>query len=114
SFARPAPCSSSRGSPSSDSYPLSLHDALPIFARIVSNKSERLQMIEVWWNGNVGSIKPMAVSVLSELFPGEVFVGVHFSARSDRSEEHTSELQSRENLVCRLLLAKTKESMTSG
>src|SRR5690606_39558078 len=27
-----------------------------------------------------------------------------------RSEEHTSELQSRENLVCRLLLEKTKVS----
>src|SRR5690606_41817723 len=30
--------------------------------------------------------------------------------RSFRSEEHTSELQSRENLVCRLLLEKKKES----
>src|SRR5690606_35009414 len=29
-------------------------------------------------------------------------------ANSDRSEEHTSELQSRENLVCRLLLEKKK------
>src|SRR5690606_41623389 len=29
-------------------------------------------------------------------------------ARSTRSEEHTSELQSRENLVCRLLLEKKK------
>src|SRR5690606_42130222 len=28
--------------------------------------------------------------------------------RRSRSEEHTSELQSRENLVCRLLLAKNK------
>src|SRR5690606_39279310 len=28
--------------------------------------------------------------------------------RLDRSEEHTSELQSRENLVCRLLLEKKK------
>src|SRR5436309_4857749 len=28
--------------------------------------------------------------------------------REDRSEEHTSELQSRENLVCRLLLEKKK------
>src|SRR5690606_41142318 len=28
----------------------------------------------------------------------------------DRSEEHTSELQSRENLVCRLLLEKKKET----
>src|SRR5690606_41044641 len=31
---------------------------------------------------------------------------------SDRSEEHTSELQSRENLVCRLLLEKKKKDMT--
>src|SRR5690606_40530838 len=30
------------------------------------------------------------------------------SAASKRSEEHTSELQSRENLVCRLLLEKKK------
>src|SRR5690606_39881879 len=30
--------------------------------------------------------------------------------RPDRSEEHTSELQSRENLVCRLLLEKKKLS----
>src|SRR5690606_39937188 len=29
-------------------------------------------------------------------------------ARAPRSEEHTSELQSRENLVCRLLLEKKK------
>ena len=29
-----------------------------------------------------------------------------------RSEEHTSELQSRENLVCRLLLEKKKKQMT--
>src|SRR5690606_42015390 len=29
-------------------------------------------------------------------------------ARAERSEEHTSELQSRENLVCRLLLEKKK------
>src|SRR5436309_8343082 len=29
--------------------------------------------------------------------------------RSVRSEEHTSELQSRENLVCRLLLEKKKD-----
>src|SRR2546430_12209755 len=29
--------------------------------------------------------------------------------RSGRSEEHTSELQSQSNLVCRLLLAKTRK-----
>src|SRR6266511_6159208 len=31
------------------------------------------------------------------------------AARVPRSEEHTSELQSRENLVCRLLLEKKKK-----
>src|SRR5690606_41789784 len=31
------------------------------------------------------------------------------SSRRTRSEEHTSELQSRENLVCRLLLEKKKK-----
>src|SRR5690606_40692835 len=33
-------------------------------------------------------------------------------ARPGRSEEHTSELQSRENLVCRLLLEKKKSTST--
>src|SRR5690606_40926381 len=36
----------------------------------------------------------------------EVFV---LATESKRSEEHTSELQSRENLVCRLLLEKKKQ-----
>src|SRR5690606_22886072 len=34
--------------------------------------------------------------------------GGHFLPNAVRSEEHTSELQSRENLVCRLLLEKKK------
>src|SRR5690606_39713370 len=49
-------------------------------------------------------------------FVGE-FVGAFLGAvltwlayREHRSEEHTSELQSRENLVCRLLLEKKKKS----
>src|SRR5690606_41944279 len=47
--------------------------------------------------------KPMFLSVF-DMFK----VGVGPS----RSEEHTSELQSRENLVCRLLLEKKKETIT--
>src|SRR5690606_40985998 len=35
--------------------------------------------------------------------------GNRLADRPGRSEEHTSELQSRENLVCRLLLEKKKE-----
>src|SRR5690606_41399662 len=34
--------------------------------------------------------------------------------RSPRSEEHTSELQSRENLVCRLLLEKKKNRQVNN
>src|SRR5690606_40838404 len=36
----------------------------------------------------------------------------HLPEVSQRSEEHTSELQSRENLVCRLLLEKKKKNNT--
>src|SRR5690606_41921569 len=35
-------------------------------------------------------------------------------ATHSRSEEHTSELQSRENLVCRLLLEKKKKTSKAG
>src|SRR5690606_41523358 len=37
-----------------------------------------------------------------------------WSGSTNRSEEHTSELQSRENLVCRLLLEKKKENTTTS
>src|SRR5690606_39752433 len=39
--------------------------------------------------------------------------GLHRRVLSGRSEEHTSELQSRENLVCRLLLEKKKTHGTA-
>src|SRR3712207_7442897 len=45
--------------------------------------------------------------VLREIEPGDD-CGVCFSEREERSEEHTSELQSRQYLVCRLLLEKKK------
>src|SRR3712207_6905313 len=37
----------------------------------------------------------------------------HHRQRSSRSEEHTSELQSRQYLVCRLLLEKNKKVVTA-
>src|SRR5215208_7601108 len=37
----------------------------------------------------------------------------HRGRRADRSEEHTSELQSRGHLVCRLLLEKKKKNKLS-
>src|SRR2546422_7170496 len=55
---------------------------------------------------------------ISHLFSWEVwslFSGLEFSSRpagpGRRSEEHTSELQSRLHLVCRLLLEKKKEKV---
>src|SRR5207302_6858884 len=44
--------------------------------------------------------------------PGDRHPGHHLHARplAHRSEEHTSELQSRENLVCRLLLEKKNKN----
>src|SRR5690606_41089631 len=59
----------------------------------------------------------------AKLFPGGVLSKYAFGAQADqllavdldqiRSEEHTSELQSRENLVCRLLLEKKKNHSVS-
>src|SRR3712207_7754898 len=40
-------------------------------------------------------------------------VGMHYQKRR-RSEEHTSELQSRQYLVCRLLLEKKKQDISSN
>src|SRR2546427_7120455 len=37
-------------------------------------------------------------------------LGIHFLTAWTRSEEHTSELQSQSNLVCRLLLEKKKKN----
>src|SRR5690606_39876824 len=49
--------------------------------------------------------QPHRLEDVLRLLPG-------FSPASVRSEEHTSELQSRENLVCRLLLEKKKSRKT--
>src|SRR5438093_4369461 len=43
---------------------------------------------------------------------GRLFGGRGHVSRKDRSEEHTSELQSLTNLVCRLLLEKKKKKKT--
>src|SRR5438105_6789086 len=41
-------------------------------------------------------------------FAGVAMIRAYHVSRNDRSEEHTSELQSRVDLVCRLLLEKKK------
>src|SRR5690606_41785217 len=78
---------------------LSLHDALPISGRLLLG--DRAQVL------HQASIRrvPGATVVLDDLLREE---GRPQVADRHRSEEHTSELQSRENLVCRLLLEKKK------
>src|SRR5438132_7799327 len=61
-------------------YTLSLHDALPIYDQVAGDDG----------------IDPVGVAV-------------HPPHGVARSEEHTSELQSHSDLVCRLLLEKKKE-----
>src|SRR3712207_8730792 len=82
-------------------YTLSLHDALPISLGGWAKQSAYLR----------GQILYRAAEML-EMRQAELATEV---ARSDgarrekRSEEHTSELQSRQYLVCRLLLEKKKQ-----
>src|SRR5437870_10885191 len=71
-----------------DIYTLSLHDALPISFR---------------WDGAVRGALSVRSTVASRRFTPR-----------ERSEEHTSELQSRGHLVCRLLLEKKKSRNASS
>src|SRR5207249_5059885 len=85
--------------PSTAISTLSLHDALPIYPSESSSRRgrvcrcrhspdhERYPAPDCW------RVAPWAIP---------------FPLRSSRSEEHTSELQSRFDLVCRLLLEKKK------
>src|SRR5205085_12034776 len=95
-------------------YTLSLHDALPILdaeehldglvlrAEHGDEEEAPLVAVEVGVGDRVllleGGVEVLAVGVAVEQLV------------SKRSEEHTSELQSQSNLVCRLLLEKKKKN----
>src|SRR5690349_23134089 len=90
-------------------YTLSLHDALPIcltpaFAGWVGG--ERLVVVlSPWLLALLGAaLGWLAGGVLNRV------LGWSFRMFNARSEEHTSELQSRRDLVCRLLLEKKKQN----
>src|SRR5438270_9356698 len=81
-------------------YTLSLHDALPISHPLLEPPADR----------NVAATPARPVRN-ADLDPAPVLEGKSGSpsvAQRGRSEEHTSELQSQSNLVCRLLLEKKK------
>src|SRR5687768_18010511 len=57
---------------------------------------------------DVGQVRQGVTATFSvDAFPGDTFTG---AVTPCRSEEHTSELQSRLHLVCRLLLEKKKKN----
>src|SRR3712207_7427329 len=74
-------------------YTLSLHDALPIFG-LGWDAVEALDAIHA------------ARSISFIAYAEDALRWHHGSGSAERSEEHTSELQSRQYLVCRLLLEK--------
>src|SRR2546430_10239842 len=59
-----------------------------------------------------GSDRQRILAVRDGLRDGDAAVVLIDAVRADRSEEHTSELQSQSNLVCRLLLEKKKNTHT--
>src|SRR5690606_41732593 len=90
--------------PSPNMYSLSLHDALPISAA-------RRPGVRPRAGGGAGPRPASVQAGRRDVPPGLARPqGSRAGAigRALRSEEHTSELHSRENLVCRLLLEKKK------
>src|SRR5207249_10557390 len=96
--------------PTSEFSTLSLHDALPIWSfRLSAARDPR------WRRGMRDRGSPAAPCDRSRRGIPRASVwfrdrGIPRRERSHRSEEHTSELQSRFDLVCRLLLEKKKQS----
>src|SRR3712207_8149311 len=79
-------------------YTLSLHDALPILQRELALLGLG-ELRERLGRAAVGRAGEDAVVALADAYRA-------YARERPRSEEHTSELQSRQYLVCRLLLEK--------
>src|SRR2546427_2283842 len=80
-------------------YTLSLHDALPICARVYGDIVRQRSALRLAVAVAVVTLRQRPLRVCRRFEP--------------RSEEHTSELQSQSNLVCRLLLEKKKTTEKS-
>src|SRR5262249_59598667 len=84
----------------------------PISTLFPTRRSSDLDPIQTVWRSPAGSAAPRTKRFAlksNERFSVET--GNRATAGSIRSEEHTSELQSLTNLVCRLLLEKKKNNI---
>src|SRR3712207_8763928 len=96
-------------------YTLSLHDALPIFLHLDTGDGARHELDAAHITDRIASAGAFAHG---ELAPGlgevpfELALVLDESRKTLRSEEHTSELPSRQYLVCRLLLEKKHQDVT--
>src|SRR3712207_7513018 len=85
-------------------YPLSLHDALPISAIAL-----QVALLGMYWDIALHIDQGRDEGPLANPAHYLILFGLYgVFAAGARSEEHTSELQSRQYLVCRLLLEKKK------
>src|SRR5438132_8410984 len=83
-------------SPTTLIYTLSLHDALPIYE-----------------HGFEPAVADLHGIQRAEIGAGQIFLVAPVQvALTRRSEEHTSELQSHSDLVCRLLLEKKNDAIS--
>src|SRR5207302_3007484 len=96
--------------PTTQIYTLSLHDALPISQRdLVEPRDGGVDDAEAIFAAlhlEVGFVEAVDHDRVAQEAIGLEDVECELAMGVPRSEEHTSELQSRENLVCRLLLEK--------
>src|SRR5690606_41017948 len=97
---RPSP---SAGPAPSVPHPLSLHDALPICVPTVGLPLRPASRFDSLWS-DLQAFEPISDNPQ----PAADQLATIIYTSGTRSEEHTSELQSRENLVCRLLLENKK------
>src|SRR5438874_8871861 len=92
--------------PYTPAHHFSLHDALPISCSITLCVSETVRLTRVPGFSSWNSQR----SCGSTIAAGPVEAPRTSWPSRARSEEHTSELQSRRELVCRLLLEKKKQT----
>src|SRR5206468_11086503 len=89
--------------PPTEIYPLSLHDALPIYRPAAGLWTSFQLKNRLPPRGGPGTPRPPRAA------PPSRSPSSRRTCEEYRSEEHTSELQSRSDLVCRLLLEKKKK-----